>query len=89
VVPRPKKNHHPSFPTHPTPPPPQVFKAASTLESESDVAPLERLISEAAQEIDKAASKGVLHKNTAARRKSRLAAAKRDALVRVGLYTPA
>jgi len=75
----------------PAPPPssPQVFKAALMLESEADVAPLETLISEATKEIDKAVSKGVIHKNTAARRKSRLAAAKRTALVKGGLYTPA
>lgn len=81
----------PSHP-HPRPQPcphPQVFKAASALESEADVAPLEALISEATKELDKAVSKGVLHKNTVARRKSRLADAKRAALVKCGLYTPA
>ena len=75
---------HPS--THSTP---QVFKAALTLESEADVAPLETLISEATKALDKAVSKGVLRKNTAARRKSRLAAAKRNALIKKGMYTPA
>ena len=39
--------------------------------------------------IDKAVSKGVLHLNTAARRKARLAAARRNVLVAAGLYTPA
>ena len=33
--------------------------------------------------------KGVLHKNTAARRKARLAAARQNVLVQAGLYTPA
>lgn len=39
--------------------------------------------------IDKAVGKGVLHQNTAARRKARLAAARRNVLVTAGLYTPA
>ena len=39
--------------------------------------------------IDKAVSKGVLHQNTAARRKARMAAARRNVLVAAGLYTPA
>lgn len=38
--------------------------------------------------IDKAVCKGVLHLNTAARRKARLAAARRNVLVSAGLYTP-
>ena len=38
--------------------------------------------------IDKAVGKGVLHQNTAARRKARLAAARRNVLVSAGLYTP-
>ena len=50
---------------------------------------MEQLIAEAYKEVDKAVSKGVIHKNTAARRKSRLAAAKRATLVSAGLYTPA
>lgn len=44
---------------------------------------------QATKEIDKAVQKGVLHKNTGARRKSRMAAAKRAALIKGGLYTPA
>lgn len=39
--------------------------------------------------IDKAVSNGVLHRNTAARRKARLAAARRNVLIAAGLYTPA
>jgi small subunit ribosomal protein S20 len=50
---------------------------------------VESLISEAYQEIDKAVQRGVLHANTGARRKARLAAAKRAALIKGGLYTPA
>lgn len=86
---------------HPTHPPltkphapshPQVFKAivaVGTPAAEADLAPVEALISEAYQEIDKAVQKGVLHANTGARRKARLAAAKRAALIKGGLYTPA
>ena len=39
--------------------------------------------------IDKAVQKGVLHENTAARRKARLATARRNVLVAAGLYAPA
>ncbi len=39
--------------------------------------------------IDKAVQRGVLHRNTGARRKARLAAARRNVLVAAGLYTPA
>ena len=39
--------------------------------------------------IDKAVSKGVLHINTAARRKARLARARQNVLIAAGLYTPA
>ncbi len=71
----------------------QVFKALEALpgsvESEEVFKPIEKLISEAYQEVDKAVSKGVLHDNTGARRKQRLAVAKQAALIRLGLYTPA
>lgn len=71
----------------------KVFKAIEALPTEASgeevIVPIEKLISEAYQEVDKAVSKGVLHDNTGARRKSRLAAAKRAALIRLGLYTPA
>ena len=59
------------------------------VKEEAELAPVEALIAEAYQEVDKAVSKGVIHKNTAARRKARLAAAKRATLVSAGLYTPA
>ena len=45
--------------------------------------------SQATKEIDKAVQKGVLHANTGARRKARMAIAKRNALIKGGLYTPA
>lgn len=56
--------------------------------SEEAVKPVEKLISEAFQQIDKAVSKGVIHINTGARRKSRIAVAKRKLLVDAGLYSP-
>ena len=57
-------------------------------ESEDAVKPVEKLISEAYQQIDKAVVKGVIHANTGARRKSRIAVAKRKLLVDAGLYQP-
>ena len=48
-----------------------------------------RKLHQATKEIDKAVQKGVLHANTGARRKARMAAAKRNALIKGGLYTPA
>ncbi len=59
------------------------------LASEADIKPLETLISEAYKEIDKAVSKDVIHKNTAARRKARCAKYKRLVLMSAGLFVPA
>lgn len=56
--------------------------------SEADLAPVATLLSEAYQVIDKAVVKGVLHSNTAARRKARLARARRNVLIAAGLYQP-
>lgn len=71
----------------------QVLKALSEfsgkVESEDELQPVEKMMSEAYQEIDKAVSKGILKMNTAARRKSRLALAKQKLLITAGLYTPA
>lgn len=71
----------------------QVMKALESyggkLESEEELKPVEKLMSEAYQEIDKAVVKGIIKQNTAARRKSRLAVAKRKLLITAGLYTPA
>lgn len=71
----------------------QVFKAVAGMatelpSSEDAIKPIEKLISEAYQEIDKAVGKGILHANTGARRKATVAAAKRQLLVDAGLYTP-
>ena len=46
-------------------------------------------IAEAYAEIDKAVTKGILHKNTGARRKSKLALARQKLLIKAGLYQPA
>jgi small subunit ribosomal protein S20 len=56
--------------------------------SEADLAPVGSLLAEAYQVIDKAVGKGVLHANTAARRKARLARARRNILIAAGLYSP-
>jgi small subunit ribosomal protein S20 len=65
-------------------------QALSKAESPAEaVAPLEKLVGEAYKEIDTAVSKGIFHKNTAARKKARVAAYKRKALIAAGLYTPA
>ena len=54
----------------------QVFRAldgfSGKLESEDELKPVEKMMSEAYQEIDKAVVKGIIKQNTAARRKSRL-----------------
>ena len=72
----------------------QVIKAAEALvkspaAAEAELEPLERLVSEAYKELDTAVSKGVLHANTVARRKSRIAKYKRQAAIAAGVYTPA
>lgn len=60
----------------PLPPCMQVIKLAEAMvaappKTEDEVKPLEQLIGEAFQEIDKAVVKGILHQNTAARKKAR------------------
>ncbi len=72
----------------------QVIKAAEALmsappKSEEDVKSLEKLISEAYTEIDKAVVKGILHENTGARKKARCARYKKQVLMVSGLYKPA
>jgi ribosomal protein S20 len=71
----------------------QVFVALDKFKTElpkaeSDLAPVSSLLSEAYKVIDVAVVKGVLHKNTAARRKARLASARQQVLIKAGLYTP-
>ncbi len=62
---------------------------ASMPSSESELSPVDKLISEAYSEIDKSIVKGVIHKNTGGRRKSRIAVARRKLLEDAGLYMPA
>merc|ERR1711972_340296 len=56
--------------------------------TEAKIKPVEQLISMANSEIDKAVGKGVLHINTGSRRKSKIAAAKKNLLIQKGIYTP-
>ena len=58
-------------------------------QSEADLAELDRLLGAAYKAIDRAVSKAGMHKNTAARRKSKLALARQHVLVAAGLYKPA
>lgn len=53
-----------------------------------DLKPVDALIALAYKEIDRAVSKGVLHKKTAARRKAKVAKARKDLAIEAGLYTP-
>ena len=55
--------------------------------TEDDIGDLEKLISEATKAVDKAVGKGVLHKNTGARRKSRMSKYKQELRQEKGLYT--
>eukprot|EP00245_Coleochaete_scutata_P003359 TRINITY_DN14936_c0_g1_i1.p1 TRINITY_DN14936_c0_g1~~TRINITY_DN14936_c0_g1_i1.p1 ORF type:complete len:222 (-),score=41.64 TRINITY_DN14936_c0_g1_i1:556-1173(-) len=54
-----------------------------------DIVPVEGLIAEAYSVIDKAVKCGTIHQNKGARRKSRLARAKRAAAIQFGWYSPA
>ncbi|KAJ1689876.1 hypothetical protein LUZ63_014031 [Rhynchospora breviuscula] len=54
-----------------------------------DIIPIEKMISIIYSKIDKAVRVGVLHKNTASHRKSRLARRKKALLIFRGWYTPA
>merc|ERR1712083_845668 len=56
--------------------------------TEAEVKPVEQLISMVNSEIDKAVGKDVLHINTGSRRKSKIAAAKKNLLIQKGIYTP-
>ncbi|PSR96375.1 30S ribosomal protein [Actinidia chinensis var. chinensis] len=53
-----------------------------------EVLPIEKLIAEAYSTIDKAVKVGTLHRNTGARRKSRLARRKKAIEIHHGWYTP-
>lgn len=72
----------------------KVLEALEVLNKKSDaqpeeVIPIEKLIAEAYSVIDKAVKVGTLHRNTGARRKSRLARRKRAVEIYHGWYKPA
>ncbi|XP_021719284.1 30S ribosomal protein S20, chloroplastic [Chenopodium quinoa] len=72
----------------------KVFEALDALRKKTgaapeDLVPIDNLIAEAYSAIDKAVVKGTLHRNTAARRKSRLARNKKVVEIHHGWYTPA
>lgn len=60
---------------------------ASSAVSDADIGGLEKLISEATKAVDKAVQKGVLHKNTGARRKARMSKYKHELRQAKGLMT--
>lgn len=73
--------------------PPQVMRLSeATVKSqaldEQQLAQLESYVADAFSHIDKAVTKGTLHRNTADRRKARVSKFKRQALIAAGLYTP-
>ncbi|KAE9456394.1 hypothetical protein C3L33_11695, partial [Rhododendron williamsianum] len=72
----------------------EVLKALELLRRNKKAKPtqvlsIEQLIAEAYSAIDKAVRKGVLHRNTGKRRKSRLARKKTAVEIHHGWYTPA
>ncbi|PHT43822.1 30S ribosomal protein S20, chloroplastic [Capsicum baccatum] len=71
-----------------------VLEALDTLKKKTDaqseeVLSVEKLIAEAYSAIDKAVKSGTLHRNTGARRKSRLARRKKAVEIHHGWYVPA
>jgi len=71
----------------------QVLEALDVLRKKPDaqpeeVLPIETLIADAYSVIDKAVKVGTLHRNTGARRKSRLARRKKAVEIHHGWYTP-
>ncbi|XP_022753992.1 30S ribosomal protein S20, chloroplastic [Durio zibethinus] len=72
----------------------KVLRALDVLRKKRDaqageIFPIEKLIAEAYSTIDKAVKVGTLHRNTGARRKSRLARRKKAVEIHHGWYTPA
>ncbi|XP_010675477.2 30S ribosomal protein S20, chloroplastic [Beta vulgaris subsp. vulgaris] len=71
----------------------KVFEALDVLKKKTgpapeELVPIDNLLAEAYSAIDKAVVKGSLHRNTAARRKSRLARNKKVVEIHHGWYTP-
>uniref|UniRef100_A0A1D1ZL43 Small ribosomal subunit protein bS20c n=1 Tax=Anthurium amnicola TaxID=1678845 RepID=A0A1D1ZL43_9ARAE len=72
----------------------KVFEALDGLKKKTEaeaeeLLPIEKLVAEAYSAIDKAVKVGTLHRNTGARRKSRLARRKKSVEIHHGWYTPA
>ncbi|MQL84329.1 hypothetical protein Taro_016823 [Colocasia esculenta] len=72
----------------------KVFEALDELKKKAgaqseELLPVEKLVAEAYSTIDKAVKVGTLHRNTGARRKSRLARRKKSVEIHHGWYTPA
>lgn len=72
----------------------QVLEALDELKKKTEaqaeeILPIEKLIAEAYSVIDKAVKVGTLHRNTGARRKSRLARRKKAVEIHHGWYVPA
>lgn len=72
----------------------QVLEELDLLRKKPDAQPeevltIEKLIAEAYSSIDKAVKVGSLHRNTGARRKSRLARRKKAVEIHHGWYVPA
>lgn len=66
----------------------KALDGLGSIKAEEELQPIQKLINEAYKEIDKAVLRNVLHRNTGARRKSRLARARQKLLIASGLYTP-
>ncbi|CAA7388706.1 unnamed protein product [Spirodela intermedia] len=71
----------------------KVFEALDELKKKAEaqaeeLLPVEKLVAEAYSAIDKAVKAGSLHRNTGARRKSRLARRKKTVEIHHGWYTP-
>eukprot|EP01025_Chloroclados_australasicus_P068580 TRINITY_DN9534_c0_g1_i1.p1 TRINITY_DN9534_c0_g1~~TRINITY_DN9534_c0_g1_i1.p1 ORF type:complete len:216 (+),score=18.72 TRINITY_DN9534_c0_g1_i1:85-732(+) len=58
----------------------------SSVSSEGDLATVDKDMHVAFSNIDKAAAKGILHKNTAARRKAKLTTVRKQVLAAAGIY---
>mmetsp|Transcript_9199 Transcript_9199/g.23617 ORF Transcript_9199/g.23617 Transcript_9199/m.23617 type:complete len:87 (+) Transcript_9199:442-702(+) len=66
----------------------EQMKLEGMPKAEEDMKPIDDLISLAYREIDRAVSKGIFHRNAGARRKARVASARRELAIEAGIYTP-
>ena len=66
----------------------EEMRETSMPKTEADLKPVDELIALAYKEIDRAVSKNIMHKNTGARRKARVAKARRELAITAGIYTP-